>query len=126
MLRDGRHRGLLVERPEGKRTRISFLELTGSGREYDAWCSFYAEVAEMARAVEPTLLRAAAPGAGPGRARGRGDLARLRHQPLGEVIEKRFADDTVRGIVATDALIGHVRHAARPVAGARTAASSTG
>ena len=39
--RDGRHRGLLVENPEGKRTRLSFLELTDSSREYDAWCSFY-------------------------------------------------------------------------------------
>ena len=55
-LRDGRHRGVLVENPEGKRTRTSFLELTDSSREYDTWCSFYSEVAEMARAVEPTLL----------------------------------------------------------------------
>ena len=54
--------GLLVENPEGKRTRNSFLELTDSSREYDAWCSFYSEVAAMARAVEPTLLRAAAAG----------------------------------------------------------------
>jgi phytoene dehydrogenase-like protein len=27
-------------------------------------------------------------------------------QPLGQVVEERFADDTVRGVVATDALIG--------------------
>ena len=40
VVRDGRHRGLLVERPEGKRTRLSFLELTDSSREYDMWCSF--------------------------------------------------------------------------------------
>ena len=37
--------------------------------------------------------------------------------PLGEVIERRFADDTVRGVVATDALIGTFAVAARPVAG---------
>ena len=71
LVRDGRHRGLLVENPEGKRTRTSFLELTDSSREYDIWCSFYSEVGAMARAVEPTLLRAAAVGEGPRRARGR-------------------------------------------------------
>ncbi len=105
-LRDGRHRGLLVENPEGKRTRTSFIELTDSGREYDAWCSFYSEVAEMARAVEPTLLEPLP---------WEKDLAAhvdeatwrdLVTKPLGEVIEKRFADDTVRGVVASDALAG--------------------
>ncbi len=30
----------------------------------------------------------------------------LVERPLGEAIEKRFRDDTVRGVVATDALIG--------------------
>jgi phytoene dehydrogenase-like protein len=56
VMRDGRHRGLLVENPEGKRTRASFLELADNSHEYDAWCSFYSEVAAMARAIEPTLL----------------------------------------------------------------------
>ena len=117
-VRDGRHRGLLVENPEGKRTRTSFLELTDSSREYDAWCSFYSEVAAMARAVEPTLLQ---PLPWEKDLAAHVDEATWRDfvtTPLGEVIEKRFADDTVRGIVATDALVGTLRHAARPVAGA--------
>ena len=104
--RDGRHRGLLVENPEGKATRISFLELTDSSHEYDAWCSFYSEVAEMARAVEPTLLE---PLPWEKDLASHVDDATWRDfvtKPLGEVIEKRFADDTVRGIVATDALVG--------------------
>jgi phytoene dehydrogenase-like protein len=103
---DGRHRGLLVENPEGRHTRTSFLELTDRSREYDAWCTFYAEVGDMARAVEPTLLeplpweKDVAAHVDPATWR---DLVTT---PLGEVIEKRFADDTVRGIVATDALAG--------------------
>ncbi|WP_028652561.1 phytoene desaturase family protein [Nocardioides halotolerans] len=105
-LADGRHRGLLVENPEGKRTRTSFLELTDSSREYDAWCSFYSEVAAMARAVEPTLLQ---PLPWEKDLAAHVDPATWRDfvtTPLGEVIEKRFATDTVRGIVATDALVG--------------------
>jgi phytoene dehydrogenase-like protein len=105
-VRDGRQRGLLVENPEGKRTRLSFLELTDSSREYDAWCSFYSEVAEMARAIEPTLLE---PLPWEKDLAAHVDEATWRDfvtTPLGEVIEKRFADDTVRGIVATDALVG--------------------
>ena len=105
-VRDGRQRGLLVENPEGKRTRTSFLELTDSSREYDAWCSFYAEVAAMARAVEPTLLE---PLPKESDLAAHVDDATWRDfvtTPLGEVIEKRFADDLVRGIVATDALSG--------------------
>ena len=106
VVRDGRHRGLLVERPEGKRTRLSFLELTDSSREYDTWCSFYSEVAAMARAVEPTLLR---PLPSEKEVASQVDEATWRDlvtTPLGEVIEKRFADDTVRGMVAAEALIG--------------------
>ena len=106
VVRDGRARGLLVENPEGRQTRTSFLELTDSSREYDAWCSFYAEVAEMARAVEPTLLE---PLPWEKDLSAHVDEATWRTfvtTPLGEVIEKRFADDTVRGLVATDALAG--------------------
>jgi phytoene dehydrogenase-like protein len=104
--RDGRHRGLLVENPEGKRTRTSFLEMTDSSREYDAWCSFYSEVAEMARSVEPTLLE---PLPWERDVAAHVDEATWRDfvtTPLGDVVEKRFADDVVRGIVASDALTG--------------------
>jgi phytoene dehydrogenase-like protein len=105
-VRDGRHRGLLVENPEGRRTRTSFLELTDSSREYDTWCSFYSEVAAMARAVEPTLLQ---PLPWEKDLAAHVDGATWRDfvsTPLGEVIENRFADDLVRGLVATDALVG--------------------
>ena len=60
----------------------------------------------MARAVEPTLLE---PLPWEKDLAAHVDDATWRDfvtKPLGEVIEKRFADDTVRGIVATDALVG--------------------
>ena len=53
------------------------------------------------------------PGAG-----GPGRLARPRRAPLGETIEERFTDDTVRGVVADRRADRHVRLAARPLAGA--------
>ena len=105
-MRDGKPGGLLVERPEGPATAASFEALTGSPAEYDAWRAFYSDVADLARVVEPTLLS---------------PLPTERHireqvdarvwedlvtQPLGAAIEERFTDDTVRGVVGTDALIG--------------------
>lgn len=104
--RSGRDLGLLVERPEGAATRASFSSLTGSDAEYDAWTSFYGAVGSLAAAVAPTLLEPLQPAAA---VRSRVDPAlwsELVERPLGETIEHRFADDTVRGVVATDAVIG--------------------
>jgi phytoene dehydrogenase-like protein len=104
--RDGRTGGLLVERPEGEATRESFRELTGGDEEYAAWQEFYAEVGRMAEVVAPTLLRPL-----PLERDVRGVVEEriwtdVVEQPLGRAITSRFADDTVRGVVATDALIG--------------------
>jgi len=105
-VRDGVAGGLLVERPEGKATRKSFKALTGGKDEYGAWQAFYADVAGLAEVIAPTLMRELP------RER---DLAAavdpqvwqdLVTRPLGEVLERRFGDDVVRGVVATDALIG--------------------
>ncbi len=106
VVRDGEPGGLYVERDAGEATRQSFLDLTGSDADYDAWREFYAGVAELAAVVSPTLLdplpieRAISEQVDP-------DIWRdLVATPLGVAIERRFADDTVRGVVATDALIG--------------------
>jgi phytoene dehydrogenase-like protein len=104
--RDGRTGGLLVERPEGEATRASFRELTGGDEEYAAWQEFYAEVGRMAEVVAPTLLRPL-----PLERDVRGVVEEriwtdVVEQPLGRAITSRFTDDTVRGVVATDALIG--------------------
>ncbi|GAA4696671.1 NAD(P)/FAD-dependent oxidoreductase [Nocardioides conyzicola] len=105
-LRGGRAGGLLVERPEGPRTEASFRELTGGDDEFAAWQRFYGEVAGLAEVVAPTLLQPL-PLEREIRERVDADLWRdIVTNPLGQTIEARFTDDTVRGVVATDALIG--------------------
>ena len=104
--RSGRDLGLMVERPEGAATRASFEALTGSDADYAAWTSFYGAVGSLAAAIAPTLLEPLQSGAV---LRSRVDSAlwdELIERPLGETIERRFADDTVRGVVATDSVIG--------------------
>ncbi len=103
---DGHPAGLLVERPEGRATRESFAALTGSDQEYDAWREFYADVADLAHTVAPTLMQPL-PLARDLRAIVDPGIWRdFVSQPLGHTIEQRFTNDTVRGVVATDALIG--------------------
>ncbi|MFI7067059.1 phytoene desaturase family protein [Kribbella sp. NPDC050124] len=104
--RSGRDVGLLVERPEGAGTRASFEALTGSDAEYSAWSEFYGAVGSLAEVIAPTLLEPLVPAA---ELRSRVDAGiwdEIMERPLGETIERRFADDTVRGVVATDAVIG--------------------
>jgi phytoene dehydrogenase-like protein len=104
--RSGRDVGLMVERSEGPGTRDSFRALTGSDTEYAAWTDFYGAVGSLAAAVAPTLLEPLPSAAD---IRSRVDSAlwdELIERPLGEAIERRFADDTVRGVVATDSVIG--------------------
>jgi phytoene dehydrogenase-like protein len=106
VLRNGVAGGLLVERPEGAATRDSFRALTGSEAEYEAWRRFYEEVGHVAAAVAPTLTR---PLPRESQVRGQVDPELWRdlvERPLGEAVERRFDDETVRGVVATDALIG--------------------
>jgi phytoene dehydrogenase-like protein len=104
--RGGRHLGLLVEHQSGRATQESFRALTGGDEEYAAWQQFSADVRGLAERVAPTLTqplitaRAMADGVDPD------TWAALVERPIGEVIEKRFTDDLVRGVVATDALIG--------------------
>ncbi len=106
VLRDGVPGGLLVERPEGTATRDSFRALTGSDAEYAAWREFYRQVGELAAVVAPTLTQPL-PRAAEIQAQADPGLWReLVERPLGEAIERRFRDPTVRGVVATDALIG--------------------
>ncbi len=105
-LRDGTYSGLFVERPEVGGTASSFREITGGDEEYAAWRTFYAEIAGFAEALAPTLLD---PLPTERSLRERVDpqvWEDLVARPIGEAIERRFTDDTVRGVVATDALIG--------------------
>ena len=104
--RDGRHAGLVVEQNPTQVTAESFRALTGSDREYDAWQEFSGELADLARAVAPTLLeplltqREMAARVDPSTWR---DLVET---PLGVTVERRFSDDLVRGVVATSGASG--------------------
>ncbi|NUL01879.1 NAD(P)/FAD-dependent oxidoreductase [Streptomyces lunaelactis] len=96
--------GLLVG---GDRTRESFAELTGGEREFAAWQEFYGMTHQVAERVFPTLTEPL-PTRESLRARIDDETAwrTLFEEPIGVAIEKRFADDLVRGVVLTDALIG--------------------
>ncbi|GGS07829.1 oxidoreductase [Streptomyces aureoverticillatus] len=104
--REGRPTGLLVGGGEA-RTRESFARLTGDDREYEAWRDFYALTVRVATRVFPTLTEPL-PDKAELRRRVDDDTAwrALFEEPIGKAVEARFADDLVRGVVLTDALIG--------------------
>ncbi|MBB2911529.1 phytoene dehydrogenase-like protein [Streptosporangium becharense] len=98
--------GLLVDNGDAGRTAASFARVTGGSGDLEAWRRFYGMTAAVAERVAPTLLE---PLMDRGAMRNLvGDEAwrDLFERPIGEVVDERFADDTVRGVVLTDALIG--------------------
>ncbi|MFJ3406420.1 phytoene desaturase family protein [Promicromonospora sp. NPDC090134] len=102
--------GLLVDTQDDAATRASFRRLTGSEADFEAWGRFYAMTAEVARRLAPTLTEPLLPRSAVRHlvADGVGEEAwrALFEEPLGEVIRRTFADDVVRGVAATDGLIG--------------------
>jgi phytoene dehydrogenase-like protein len=107
--------GLLIDTASAERTRESFVRLTGSDRDFDAWQRFYGRTGRLAQRVFPTMTEPLPT---------RVELQRivdesatweaLFERPLGEAVEAEFTDDTVRGVVLTDALIGTFTHAHDP------------
>ena len=99
--------GLLISRVWDKQTEESFIELTGSKDEGRAWQEFYSDVEKFAQKMAPTFLQPL---------RTREEMKALIAQdsawdflvekPMAEVIQSKFKDDLVRGVVLTDALIG--------------------
>ncbi|RKT53084.1 phytoene desaturase family protein [Saccharothrix australiensis] len=101
---------LLVERVPGEATAASFRALTGSDAEFERWRRWHADLGVLAGALAPTLLE---PLESREHARIRVDaVARMRlweqvfERPLGATLEELFTDDVVRGVVATDGLVG--------------------
>ncbi|MFB7720493.1 phytoene desaturase family protein [Nocardia sp. NPDC056100] len=107
--------GLLVDNGSEAQTRESFVRVTGSDKDFRAWQDFYARTGALAQRVFPTLTRPL-----PTRDEMRGTVAdsalweSIFERPLGDWVEREFADDTVRGVVLTDALIGTFTHAHDP------------
>lgn len=112
--RDGRPTGLLVG-GGARRSREAFARFTGSGREFEAWQRFYGMTQRVAQRVFPTLTEPLPSRAGL-RALIDDDAAweALFERPVGEAVEEYFHDDTVRGVVLTDALIGTFSYAHDP------------
>ena len=104
--RAGRPTGLLVG-GGGERTREAFARLTGGEREYAAWERFYGMTGRVAQRVFPTLTEPLPTREELRRTVGDEEAWRvLFEEPIGAAVEERFADDLVRGVVLTDALIG--------------------
>ncbi|MEU4696302.1 phytoene desaturase family protein [Nonomuraea dietziae] len=99
--------GLLVDNADEERTRASFAKVTGGESDYRAWREFYGMTARLAERVAPTLLEPLRP-AWELRELVEDEVAwrDLFERPIGQTVDERFTDDTVRGVVLTDALIG--------------------
>ncbi|MBD0863069.1 NAD(P)/FAD-dependent oxidoreductase [Gordonia sp. zg691] len=105
-------RGLLIDTLDDEATAASFQRVTGSDIGFTAWQSFYRRVGTVADRVFPTMiepLRTAADmhdlvvGTDTSTAELWEALTTL---PLGTLLGQYFDDDLVRGIAATDGLIG--------------------
>jgi phytoene dehydrogenase-like protein len=105
--RDGIHDGLTVATQWDRESEDSFARLTGSAHEGQEWQRFYGEISEFAERFAPSMLQPLKT-----RSQLRQEIALdevweyMIERPIGEVIESRFTDDLVRGVVLTDALIG--------------------
>lgn len=99
--------GLLVDNGDAAATARSFECVSGSAADFVAWQRFYGSVRRLAGRVFPTMLE-------PLRSRAamrslvddEPTWRALIDEPIGTVVGSAFADDTVRGVVLTDALIG--------------------
>ena len=110
VLRDGRHEGLLISNLSEDITRRSLIELTGDDREYLRYKKLQSRLAIFAQKVWPTLL-APLPSRRALRAQFRTIEEKriweyLVEEPLAALVEEHLMDDTLRGIVFTDAKIG--------------------
>jgi phytoene dehydrogenase-like protein len=100
-------RGLLVDREATREASAAAFARVGAAEDADAWTAFYDQTAGVAERLFPTLTEPLLT-----RAEARelvGDdqaWDSLVEQPLGRAIDERFASDLVRGVVATDGLIG--------------------
>lgn len=99
--------GLLIDHGDGSATAAQFARLTGNGETYASWCRFYARTASLARKLFPTVLEPL---------RSRAEVRELvaddslfdtlTTKPVDALLDMITDDDTIRGIIATDALIG--------------------
>ncbi len=100
-------RGLLVDREAGDAASVAAFARVGAEADVAAWDGFYDDTALLAQRLFPTLTEPLLT-----RSEARelvGDdrvWEQFIERPLGRVIDDRFTSDLVRGVVATDGLIG--------------------
>ncbi|NUO90036.1 MAG: NAD(P)/FAD-dependent oxidoreductase, partial [Dermatophilaceae bacterium] len=100
-------RGLLVDNGDAAATQAAFRALTGGDDAYAGWTDFYGRMGRVAERIFPTVLEPLRSRADVRALAGDDDLFdALTTRPVGELIEAVTSDDTLRGIIATDALIG--------------------
>ena len=105
--KDGKDYGLHISRVWDQETEESFKELTGSNDEGLEWREFYSEVEKFAQKMAPTFLQPLLT-----RSQMKALIAQDRtweylvEQPMSKIINAKFQNDLVKGIVLTDALIG--------------------
>jgi len=101
-------RGLAIPQDDEAELRKRINEFTGNTTDSQSWIDFYARTARVAKKVFPTLTEPLV-----SREEMRAlidneqDWLDFFERPLGEVIEKSIANDVLRGIIFTDALIGN-------------------
>ena len=100
----GTDRGLLIDSADPAATAASFAGI-GAAADAGRFAAFYERTGRMARALFPTVT-GPLPTAAEARALLGADWAPFVERPIGETIRDAVADDLVRGVVATDALIG--------------------
>ncbi len=99
--RPGTDDGLLLDGEDPAATALAL------GRDAEAWSSFHDGTAKLARAVFPTMTQPLLTRSEARTALGDDTLWHdFVERPIGQTIADAFADDLVRGVVLTDALIG--------------------
>ncbi|MFF2370428.1 phytoene desaturase family protein [Agromyces sp. NPDC058110] len=100
-------RGLLVDADASPEASAAAFARVDAAADADAWTAFSDDTVRVAESLFPTLTEPL-----PTRDEARALLGDDRlwrefvERPLGEVVDTRFSSDLVRGVVATDGLIG--------------------
>ena len=99
--------GLLVDNADAAATAHAFRALTLGDEEYAGWRDFHTRIGRLAERLWPTMIEPL---------RAADDIRALvddeqlwvglTQVPLGSLVWEYFRDDVVRGVVATDSLIG--------------------
>lgn len=100
----GEQKGLLISN-EWSQAHQAFESL-GLIEEATAWRNFYDEIASVAPQISDTFLAPLPTREEMRSLIGEDPFELLFQRPLGQTLEARFQDDHVRGIIATDGLIG--------------------